>query len=340
LDESPSNNVTIALALAGSLGLAYVLLAMRRRRAAQRDAELAEEELYDAEAVPVITPMLVRAPVTKAAIQPASQTEPAVRPIQTTAPAVQPASVELPREVAPAPAPQMPEPEPAPLDRVELPLPRLMESGTPSPAPFPPLHEVELPEPPSIEMAVFDMASPAPAMPAGDRAAQQEYLAGRHGAGFGDTIILNNPASVVERARVHYLEDGDTMKAVDLLELSVALNPDMQQPWLALFALYRRESLVRPYEKLAQRFHTRFPDDAHWPTVQQLGWEIDPDNLQYATATALTMPDDSSDSVRQDVTDEWLGVPLDFTGFLLAGELHQRLVGSAAAPARARSAGN
>ena len=49
----------------------------------------------------------------------------------------------------------------------------------------------------------------------------------------------------------------------------------------------------------------------------------------------------ASEQQRQDVTSDWLGVPLDFTGQLLAIELHDRLLNSitAAPNPQARAAG-
>ena len=175
------------------------------------------------------------------------------------------------------------------------------------------------------------------------RAAQEEYFAGRFGADSQDIKILHDPDTVIEQARSIYQDDGDPIKAADLLELTVALHPAAVPPWLALFAIYRRESMARQYALLAQKFGASFADDAHWPTVQQLGREIDPDNVLYGALAPASDADAAraNGALQQDVTDEWLGVQLDFNSSLLATELRELLVSGAApgAPPLAASAG-
>ena len=167
------------------------------------------------------------------------------------------------------------------------------------------------------------------------RAAQEAYFAGRFGAHAEDVKMLQDTDTVIEQARSIYQDDGDALRAADLLELTVALQPEQPRLWLALFAIYRRETMVRQYALLARKFGARFALDPAWPLVQQLGREIDADNALYGSPAAATdvNRDAADDAAQQDVTDEWLGVQLDFNSSLLAAELREQLISDAAADA-------
>ena len=170
------------------------------------------------------------------------------------------------------------------------------------------------------------------------RAAQEEYFAGRFGAHSQDIRLLQDLDTVIEQARSIYQDDGDPHKAADMLELTIALHPDSVRLWLTLFAIYRRESRPRQYALLAHKFGARFAADPNWPIVQQLGREIDADNLLYGPLAPSggvdTAPVDGAS--EDDVVDRWLGVQLDFNNTLLAAELRERLVSGATAGGRLR----
>jgi MYXO-CTERM domain-containing protein len=175
------------------------------------------------------------------------------------------------------------------------------------------------------------------------RAAQEAYFAGRFGAHSQDIKILQDIETVIEQARSIYQDDGDPLKAADMLELTIALRPDAVPLWLALFAIYGREFMARQYALLAHKFGARYALDPNWPLVQQLGREIDADNLLYGSPPSATDADGvpTDDTVQSDFTDEWLGVQLDFNSSLLAAELRERLLSDAAAhvPPLAANAG-
>lgn len=167
------------------------------------------------------------------------------------------------------------------------------------------------------------------------RSPQEEYYAGRFGGPSQDVRSLKNLDYVIEQARSIYQDDGNAVKAADLLELTVSLRHDVIGPWLALFAIYRRESMAPQFAKLAVKFSSRFPLNPHWPTVQNLGREIEASNPLYcpplATNGAVAAP--AASTSQQDVTDEWLGIALEFNSSLLADELRDRLMKNAVAGA-------
>ena len=159
----------------------------------------------------------------------------------------------------------------------------------------------------------------------GSRAAQEAYFAGRFGAYANDVSALEDLSAVIDQARSIYEDENDPNKAADLLELTVALHPGAVRLWLALFAIYRRETMVRQYATLAQKFAASFVNDPNWPMVQQLGREIDAGNRLYA-GTGVSDNSLEWEGAQQEVTDKWLGVPLDFTSLLLADELREKLL--------------
>ena len=132
-------------------------------------------------------------------------------------------------------------------------------------------------------------------------------------------VALSTPDEIVQQARTHYMDDGDTFRAIDLLEMAVSVRSDSTRPWQALFAIYRRESMSERYQRLAVAYRQAFGEDSNWPAIQGLGYSIDPSNPLYAAAA-------SAPPVADDLLERWLGVPLDFTAHLLANEMHDQLM--------------
>jgi hypothetical protein len=179
------------------------------------------------------------------------------------------------------------------------------------------------------ERIVFSIPDAAPR-----RSPQEEYYAGRFGGPSQDVRSLKNLENVIEQARSIYQDDGNAIKAADLLELTVSLRPDVIGPWLALFAIYRRESMTQQFAKLAVKFNARYALDPNWARVQRLGREIDADNPLYCeSAPAAASAPSAASTDQPDVTDEWLGIALDFSSSPLADELRDRLLKGAAVPA-------
>lgn len=132
-------------------------------------------------------------------------------------------------------------------------------------------------------------------------------------------VALNTPEEIVHQARIHYMDDGDTFRAIDLLEMAVSVRSDSARPWQALFAIYRRESMLDRFQRLAVAYRQAFGEDENWPIIQGLGFAMDASNPLYAGAAG-------SAPIANDLLDRWLGVPLDFTAHLLANEMHDQLM--------------
>jgi hypothetical protein len=163
------------------------------------------------------------------------------------------------------------------------------------------------------------------------RQVQERYFVERYGADALGAAPLGDPEALVRQARMHYQDDGDLFKSIDLLELAIAFNPAAERPWLALFAILSGERMHWPFESLARRYREQCPDHRHWPSIRRLGREIDRGNPLYGVQ-------DVTGSVgpgAEGLIEEWLGVPLDFTSHLMLVELREALVRSATTEATA-----
>lgn len=143
------------------------------------------------------------------------------------------------------------------------------------------------------------------------------------------TVAVSTPEEIVQQARTHYMDDGDTFRAIDLLEMSVSVRTDSPRPWQALFAIYRRENMPERFQRLALAYRQAFGEDSNWPSVQSMGYALDPNNPLYAGAT-------NAEPVPADLIERWLGVPLDFTTHLLANEMQDQLMETFPGSARKR----
>jgi hypothetical protein len=133
------------------------------------------------------------------------------------------------------------------------------------------------------------------------------------------TVALSTPEEIVQQARTLYMDDGDTFRAIDLLEMAVSVRTDSTRPWQALFAIYRRENMLERYQRLALAYRQAFGEDSNWTAIQILGHALDSSNALYSVPeNAEPLPDDQ--------LERWLGVPLDFTSHLLANEMHDQLM--------------
>jgi hypothetical protein len=133
------------------------------------------------------------------------------------------------------------------------------------------------------------------------------------------TVAISTPEEIVQQARTHYMDDGDTFRAIDLLEMAVSVRTDSTRPWQALFAIYRRENMQERFQRLALAYRQAFGQDSNWSSIQALGLSMDANNDLYSAAAG-------TEPVPADLLERWLGVPLDFTAHLLANEMHDQLM--------------
>ena len=164
----------------------------------------------------------------------------------------------------------------------------------------------------------IEIAGPLAAIPAGavSDEMRRRYLEERFPEVLNGTLRLDDAASVVRMARLFH-QDGALTRAIELLHLAIEDQPQETAPWLALFEIYRHEELTVEFAQLARRFHDEHGEGGEWPKVQQLGREIDPDNLLY-----------KGEGAAGPANDDWLGTSRP-ANEALATELRQALLARA-----------
>ncbi len=149
-------------------------------------------------------------------------------------------------------------------------------------------------------------------------------------------IVLDDPASVVKGARLFY-EDGALARSVELLHYATERKPEEVRSWLALFEIFRLERLTGEFAELARRFREHHGNGEYWRKVQYFGREIDPGNELYAPPPINSFETIGPSQARRlaaetsfdPVTENWLGMPMDFQNEVLANELRKALMAEA-----------
>ncbi len=151
-------------------------------------------------------------------------------------------------------------------------------------APEAPLDEPLLPED-DVGMQP-DISAPAPLLattripPADNAELRRRYVEERFPETVNGTLVLSDPVSVVNAARL-MREDGAPTRAIELLQLAIEHDPEPMATWLALFEVFRLERLRGEYATLATRFMERFNGTPEWRKVRFVGRELDPDHPLY-----------------------------------------------------------
>jgi hypothetical protein len=149
-------------------------------------------------------------------------------------------------------------------------------------------------------------------------------------------ISLDDPDSVVKGARLFY-EDGALPRAVELLQYAIERKPEELKCWLALFEIFRLESLTGEFAELATRFKELHGKSDYWPKVQYFGREIDPGNALYREAPINSFETIGPAQAKKlaaasnvdPVAENWLGAPMDFENEVLANDLRRTLMADA-----------
>ncbi len=173
----------------------------------------------------------------------------------------------------------------------------------------------------------------APAVADEGERRRQRYVEERFPEILNGTLVMDEPESVVNSARLLY-EDGATARAIELLQLATERRPEEVRPWLALFEIFRLERLDAEFAQLARRFRERHADAPEWRKVQFFGREIDPANGLYREdALAALETIGTAPAARRagldafdPATENWLLVPVDFANEALAVEMRQALM--------------
>ena len=150
---------------------------------------------------------------------------------------------------------------------------------------------------------------------------RRRYLEERFPEIVNGTLVLSDPASVVNAARLMH-EDGAAPRAIELLQLAIERDPRPLAPWLALFEVFRRERLRADYAALGVRFMERHAATLEWRKVRYVGRELDPGNPLYEdTEPALSF---------DPAAERWLEASAAAGDATLAAELRGGLMAGAA----------
>lgn len=188
---------------------------------------------------------------------------------------------------------------------------------------------------PLTESALEFIPPPPPAQDDATRDQRRAYIAERFPEVAAGVIELHDVDAIVEASRQYFEGDGDTDKAVELLEFSIADDPTQLKLWLAEFEILRRSDRGPAFDKLATRYRLQFGENEHWRTVCSVGLELDPENRTFqAGAVAPEAPADewaahgveAVDTTEPERHENWLNAPLDFTPELLANDLRDSLL--------------
>jgi hypothetical protein len=185
------------------------------------------------------------------------------------------------------------------------------------------------------ESALEFIPPPPPPQDDASRDQRRAYIAERFPEVAAGVIELHDVEAIVEASRQYFEGDGDTDKALELLEFSIADDPSQLKLWLAEFEILRRSNRTPGFDKLATRYRLQFGENEHWRTICSVGLELDPENRTFQAGAAVPeeSPDewaahgvDPVDAPEPERHENWLNAPLDFTPELLANDLRDSLL--------------
>jgi hypothetical protein len=204
--------------------------------------------------------------------------------------------------------------EPA-VERVELP-PLDFLTGEPveiePPAPPPPPEPVGIPAPRAIE-AVTLLEDPA------RQRVRDAYIAARFPGVARSSRDLARVRSVINAANV-YLEDGESRRAEELLDVAAELLPASEKLLLARLELALRLRDSEGYRRTGLRFRERHPRSPHWKYIVAFAQTI------YLTEAPFTadVTDPFGDGAYQ--RPNWLGDALELAPEFAPTDLRKRVL--------------
>jgi hypothetical protein len=191
----------------------------------------------------------------------------------------------------------------------------------------------------SVEISVAPSLDSLPLPERAARKARETYVAERFPEVAAGFINLDDAESVISGARLYHQEDGDSAKAAEFLSYAIANNGGDLRLWLALFEVHKQATNRVAFEKDALKFQERFGDSELWPKIQAAGRAVDPTNPLYgpipnsplksdAAPTAGAPNDATLDTapVTDEMLEDWLNTPLDFTPVILGTDLRESLL--------------
>ncbi|MBK8324498.1 MAG: hypothetical protein IPL06_17770 [Betaproteobacteria bacterium] len=168
--------------------------------------------------------------------------------------------------------------------------------------------------------------SPVPSSAPGSARIRERYYAIR----FPGAPALAADADVsglIKVARL-FFEDGDSPRAVELLDCAAAVLPGEARLRLAALEILFLARDGEAFVAAARAFRDRFPGSEHWAAIERLGWRFAPRERLFAGGRPKDKADDAHFGAWPE-SPNWIEAPWDLTCEVLAVELRGRVLGTA-----------
>lgn len=168
--------------------------------------------------------------------------------------------------------------------------------------------------------------SPVPASAPGSPRIRERYYAIR----FPGAPALSADADVsglIKVARL-FFEDGDSPRAVELLDCAAAVLPGEERLRLAALEILFLARDGEAFVAAARAFRDRFPGSERWADIERLGWRFAPRERLFAGGRPRDNAADEHFGAWPE-SPNWIEAPWDLTCEVLAVELRGRVLGTA-----------
>ncbi|QLG86934.1 hypothetical protein HQ393_01025 [Chitinibacter bivalviorum] len=114
------------------------------------------------------------------------------------------------------------------------------------------------------------------------RRAMPTQLSMMHNMNTGFEVVHEDTNSL-DQAQ-YFLAQGDTLRAIELLQQLLKADPLDAERWLMLFRVYRQQGMKSDYIQLANKFRaqTPKPSEDDWELVRSIGFKLAPEHPLFA----------------------------------------------------------
>lgn len=145
-------------------------------------------------------------------------------------------------------------------------------------------------------------------------------------ARFADVALppegSRDPTGMIKAARL-YLEDGESARATELLQIVAEMMPDQVRVPLAKLEIDFRRHDAGAFAATARLVAERFPGCEAWPDVVRLGRRLAPEEPLFADAATGGGQEAATGEAD---TPNWLEAPPDSAADAAAGEFRRRVL--------------
>ncbi len=168
--------------------------------------------------------------------------------------------------------------------------------------------------------------SPVPANAPGSARIRERYCAIRFPG--GPALAADADVSGLIKVARLYFEDGDSPRAVELLDCAAAVLPGEERLRLAALEILFLARDGEAFVAAARAFRDRFPGSGRWADIERLGWRFAPRERLFAGGRPQDKAADAHFGAWPE-SPNWIEAPWDLTCEVLAVELRGRVLGTA-----------